>query len=378
MPAFPAGRIFGIPLRITPGAFLLFGLVGWLLGSEIYPDALESTDTGTHIAMAAASAVLFFLSIVIHELAHCMVARAFHIPVKNITFFVFGGVSQIMRDAPRPLAEFLIAGSGPFLSLVLGGAIFGTWWVASSSTGTAAGIVLIWIASMNVVLGVFNLLPAYPMDGGRIFRALAWMVTRNQSLATRIAAWSGRSIGWGMMGLGALAIFQVDVFIANDVVGGVWLMLVGYFLTNGARQALFQERLLAELDRHTARQLMIADPPVVQSSSSIGMLARGVLELNPRVCYFVEDDGRLAGIVGAPQMRDVPVADWDKTSAGEAMVPASKLHPTEPDRGLAQVLLEMETDDLTHMPVVAEGRVLGVVGRDSILVVLHKAGLLRA
>jgi CBS domain-containing protein len=214
------------------------------------------------------------------------------------------------------------------------------------------------------------------MDGGRVFRSLLWLVTRNYFRATRIAAWTGRLLAWALMAIGVLGIAGVDVYIANDTLSGLWLLGIGFFLQNAARMSLLQNRLLGELSRHTTTELMITDPPVVDPTMSVGALARGVLELNPRVCYFIEDEGRLAGILSGSQMRAVPEALWDSTTAAEAMVPSDKLKATDPKQPIVDVLLEMETRNLTHMPVVNEGRVIGVIGRDRILGVLKQAGLL--
>ncbi len=375
MKSLRAGTYFGVPIFFTPGSLVLFGGITVLLGTQVYPDLYDQGSTPIHIAMAIVSAFLFFLTIGAHELGHCLVARAYRVPVKSITFSFLGGVSQITRDAKTPLEELLIAGVGPVMNIVIALGLLGAWRVLLGTTETAVGMVVLWLATMNGVIAVLNLVPALPLDGGRIFRSLAWMVTKNPSLSTRSTAWLTRGVAWAMMVLGVLAVFRIDVVIANDVTGGAWLLFVGFFLGNAATQAFFRDRLSTELDRYNAGQLMMS-PPVVQTSASVGSLARGVLELNPRVCYFVEDEGRLAGILGAPQMRLVPVAAWDTTSAAQAMVPRAKLQATAPDRGLAQVLLEMEADDLTHMPVVDEGRVVGVIGRDRILGVLQKAGLL--
>lgn len=375
MKSLRAGTYFGVPIIFTPGSFLLFGGIAALLATQVYPDLFEQGSTTTHIVMAVVSAFLFFLTIALHELGHCLVARAYRVPVKSITFYFMGGVSQITRDAKTPLEELLIAIVGPATNIAIALALLGGWQVFLGTTETAVGMVVLWLATMNGVIAVLNLVPALPLDGGRIFRSLAWMVTKNPSLSTRSTAWLTRGLAWAMMAAGILAIFRVNVFLANDLTGGAWLLFVGFFLGNAATQALFRDRLSTELDRYSAGELMM-NPPVVQSSASVGSLARGVLEINPRVCYFVEDDGRLAGILGAPQMRLVPLGAWDTTSAGDAMVPRARLQATAPDRGLAQVLLEMETDDLTYMPVVDQGRVVGVIGRDRILGVLQKAGLL--
>ncbi len=376
MRPFKIGALLGIPILISPSWLFLFGGVSWLLATQLYPSAIEDASRTTHFVMAGVSVILFFACIVLHELAHSAVAKAYQIPVKSITLFLFGGVAQITREASKPLGEFLMAIAGPATSLVLGVVFFGAWFALGANLHQPLDYVLFWLAWMNGILAVFNLLPAFPMDGGRIFRSLIWMFTGNYYQATNVASWAGRGIAWSMMATGALATAGFNLYVAEGTFGGLWLILIGLFLENAARQGLLQNRLVHALRQYSAGDLMIADPPVVEPEISVASLARGVLELNPRVCYFVEDHGKLAGIVSAYQMRAVPEGLWDRTTAGQAMIPSSRLRATPADRPAHEVLIEMESENLLHMPVVTDGRVVGVIGRDRIITVLRQAGLL--
>jgi len=373
---FRIGSLLGIPILVNPSWFLLFALTTWLLATQVFPSVLTSAGNITYFAMAAASVLIFFVSIVIHELAHSLVAKRYEIPVRSITLFVFGGVAQITRDATKPVAELLMALAGPLTSFVLGGMFLALWWFFGAADGSALGLVLFWLAWMNVVLGIFNLVPAFPMDGGRVFRSLIWLISGNYHAATKVACWTGRVIAWITIAAGVLSLVRVPIPLVSQPLGGAWLVLIGVFLENSARQSLVQNRLVRTLRQYSASQLMVADPPVVEGAMSVGSLARGVLELNPRVCYFVEDEGRLAGILSSYQMQAVPEQLWDSTTAAQAMVPRQRLKATGPESPVSEVLLEMESANLLHMPVVREGRVIGVIGRDRILGVLRNAGLL--
>jgi Zn-dependent protease len=366
------GSLLGIPILVNPSWFVLFALITWVFATDIYPAELKAAADSTLYAMAASSVILFFLSIILHELAHSVVARLYHIPVKSITLFIFGGVSQITREASKPLAELLMAVVGPLTSFVLSVLFLGAWLLAGHDQSHPVHVVLLELAVINAVLGVFNLIPAFPMDGGRVFRALIWLISGSYHGATTVAGWTGRGIAWAMMAFGGVTLLGIAGPLGGDQVGGVWLI----FLENAARQGLLQNRLVQVLKRYRAGDLMTADPPVVEPNISVAALARGVLELNPRVCYFVEESGRLAGILSAYQMRAVPEALWDSTTAGEAMVPRERLSATAPESTASEVLLQMETENLTHMPVVREGRVIGVIGRDRIISALRQAGLL--
>ncbi|GIW18313.1 site-2 protease family protein [Tepidiforma sp.] len=373
---FRAGTLLGIPLMVNPSWFLLAGLTTWFLATQFYPAAFEGAPWWTHLGMAAASVAAFFASIVLHELAHSLVARWFRIPVKSITLFVFGGVAQITREAARPLQELLMALAGPLTSIALGGAFAGLWWLLGAQADRPIDYVLVWLAIMNAALGVFNLLPAFPMDGGRVFRALAWLVTGRHGLATALAAWTGRAFAWGLAGAGVLAMLGRDVVLANSLAGGAWLVLIGLFLENAARQSLLQNRLVQELARYRAEDVMLADMPVVDAGQPVGPLARGTLELNPRAVFLVSEGDRLAGVLSGYDLLDVPERLWDVTPAGSVMVPREALRATARDRLVSDVLLEMEMEDLLHMPVVEDGRVIGVVARDRIVGLLRQAGLL--
>jgi CBS domain-containing protein len=266
--------------------------------------------------------------------------------------------------------------AGPGASILLAVAFFGTWLAAGGGDATPLELVLLWLTLMNAILGVFNLLPAFPMDGGRVFRSLLWLATGSYHSATSVAAWTGRAIAWGLIAMGIIAALGHDLFIVQGPMNGVWFVLVGLFLENAARQGLLHNSLIRTLGRYRASDLMTEDPPVVDGLMSVAALARGVLELNPRVCYFVESEGKLAGIIGAYQLRAVPEPLWDGTTVAEAMVPSNRLRAIPPDQPAAEVLGEMESDELANLPVVSDGRVLGLITRDRILGVLRQAGLL--
>ncbi len=374
---YRVASVLGIPVMVSPTWFFLAALTTWILAVQIFPGWIEDQPRPVYILMALASAWFFFGSIILHELAHSVVAKLYRIPVRSITLFIFGGVAHITREASRPLAELLMAVAGPLMSALLGGVFFGVWWLAGSNTHRPIDAVIVWLAFTNVGLAIFNLIPAFPMDGGRVFRSLLWLLTGNYHRATLIAAWSGRIFGWALMAAGAVSLSGVDVYITEGYLGGAWLVLIGVFLENAARQGIFQNRVVRKLQAYQASELMLRNPPVVDAGMSLAALARGVMDLNPRVCYFVSEHGRLAGILSHFQIKSVHEALWDSTTAGQAMIPSAKLRAVGPAQPASDVLMEMETDELTHLPVVEGGQVLGVIGRDRILGVLLQAGYLR-
>lgn len=370
------GTFLGIPILVHPTWVVPLGVVIWVLAFQVYPHAYPEGSAGTYLVMALASAVLFFTSLILHEMAHSLLARLFHIPVRSITLFLLGGVAQITREPSKPLAELAVAIVGPLTSAALGGAFLGAWFVTGRG-GSALDIVIVSLGGMNVVIAAFNLLPIFPMDGGRIFRAGVWLVTGNPIRATSVAAWSGRGIAWAMIASAVLVIVGVDLRIAASPADGAWFLLMGLFLETATRQSLRQNRLVDALRRYRASDLMTADPPVVDLRITLEAMAR-VFELNPRACYFVEEDGRLAGILSAYELHQVAPPAWPTTTAAQAMIPRDDLQPVRPDALVSDVLLQMESEDLLHMPVVDEGQVIGVIGRDRIVAVLRQAGLIGA
>ena len=372
------GSLAGIPILISPSWFILFGLTTWLLATQFYPDAIQDADRTTHYLMAASSVILFFASIVIHELAHSLVARAYKIPVKSITLFILGGVAQITREAAKPLHELLMAAAGPLTSFALSAFFFGVWFALGAENTRPVDYVVIWLALMNIVLGVFNFLPAFPMDGGRVFRSICWMVTGNFDRATSIAAWTGRGFAWAGIAAGIAAMAGQNVILANNPASGAWLIFLGLFLENAARRSLQQNRLVGELRLYRAEDVMSHNLPVVDGAQTVGSLARGVIDLNPRVCYLVEDEGSLAGLISGYELRSIPENLWDSVTARQAMVPSDALRATAREQLVSDVLLEMEIEELLHMPVVENGRVIGVIARDRIMKLLVQAGLLPA
>lgn len=376
MKNFRIGSVLGIPIQVNISWLIPAAAVTWFLAVEVYPDVYEEGNVWAHVAMAVASAILFFLSLIFHELAHSVVALWYRVPVRSITLFLLGGVAQITREPRKPVAELLIAVAGPLSSLVLGLAFFSVWWVTGRSADNPVSLILAWLAGMNIIIAIFNILPIFPMDGGRVFRSLIWLVTGNPTRATLIAAWSGRVVAWSLIGAAVLAVAGVEMWIIRGPLDGIWFLLIGFFLESATRQSLNQVRLVQALNAYRTSDLMVPNPPVIDIQRTIESLARGVLELNPRICYFVESEGRLAGLVSAYQMRQIPEAAWGDVTAADVMVPRDKLTATAPDALLSDVLLEMEHDDLLHMPVVENNEVVGVIGRDRILSVLRQAGLI--
>jgi Zn-dependent protease len=238
------GSIFGIDIRIDPSWFVIVFLILFSVTFDIFPATFRGLSIATYILMGLAGTVLFFVSLLIHELTHSLMARRHGIQVPAITLFIFGGMSHLGREAKSPAEEFQIAIVGPLASFALS-ALFGViWWLGQRAglpvpvTGTSR-----YLAGVNFALAVFNLLPGFPLDGGRVLRAAVWKATGDVTRATRAAATGGKWFGYGLMALGALQ------FIAGNGMGGIWLVLIGWFLRNAAQASYAMHLRLARRDR---------------------------------------------------------------------------------------------------------------------------------
>lgn len=232
--SFTGGRLFGIPIRINYSWFLALALSTGLLGGRVYPDVLPDAPAAAHWSLALATALTFFLSIVLHELGHALMARLFNIPVRSITLFLLGGVAQIGQEARSPVAELLIAVIGPAVSLLLAGLFFALMLLAGGAH-TPAGVMFATLFGLNLSVGVFNLAPGFPMDGGRVFRALLWGVSGSHRLATRIAAWTGRGFAATLILLGLFTVVGVRWLpLPADGFTAFSMVLIGLYLDNAA------------------------------------------------------------------------------------------------------------------------------------------------
>ena len=366
------GSIFGVPIGLNYSWFLTFGFVVLILSVRVYPDIFPDSSARLYWPMAVISGVLFFASILTHEMAHSLIAKAYGIPVKGITLFIFGGVSQITREATRPLAEFIMAFAGPATSVLLAGVFGLLWWLTGAGEGEPLPVVLEWLWLMNLFLGAFNLAPGFPMDGGRILRSALWGLTGNYRQSTRWASRVGQLMAYTLMAIGFAGVISLVGFL--DPVGSLWLIVLAMFLEGAARQSWRQVRTLEFLKTVHARDIMTTDFPTIEARASVAE----VLSANPVAlragCLFVMEDERVVGFIQAGALRSLSRDRWQTTPAGQLMTPSSRVRVVGPDEDAASILQSMEAEDLPGLPVVEDGRLLGLVSRESVarLLVGHR------
>ena len=362
------GRIYGIPIFLHTSWFIIFGLIAFSFASRF--NELQLNLPGSRLwALGIMTSLLFFGSLVFHEMAHSVVAKHYKIPVVSITLFVFGGVSRIGREPSRAIEEFNIAVAGPLSSFLLGG---GFWLVARHAGSNAILSTLAeslgWI---NIGLGAFNLIPGFPLDGGHIFRAAIWNFNKDFDRSTRIAARSGQLIAYGMIALGvATAMSNRFVLGIGGPIDGLWLAFIGWFILSAAKQTQAQVEARGALEGLRVADIMTPELHTVGREISLEDYAREMVRTGRRA-HLVVAGTQLVGLITAEVLSSVPQHDWDVPSVQAVMLPKEKLLWAAPEEPALSLLDRMRTAGAQQMPVITGGNVVGVVTRDSILRVLQ-------
>ena len=355
------GRVFGIPLRLNYTWFIIFALVTYSL--VLYPLVEPPYPTiEQRIILGILTSLLFFASIITHELAHSILAIRNNIPVKEITLFVFGGVSQITKEATHPRAELSIAIVGPLTSLALAGIFYGLHFLLAGAQQILAASLMQWLAWINVFLAVFNLIPGFPLDGGRIFRALVWHRTHDYHRATRIATKVGQGIAYAFIVAGGIVL----IFALQLWLNGVWLIFIGWFLRDAARASYQQVLLRDALIGITARQVTDYDCPLIPPHLNLMELVQQHILSTGQSCFLISWGAELEGMVTLQQIKKVPRTRWAITSVQDIMTPASKLKVAYADQDILSVLQEMNGESANHIPVMEAGKVIGIINREDI------------
>jgi Zn-dependent protease/predicted transcriptional regulator len=357
------GRILGVEINLHFSWFMTVVLITTLLAVNFYPETFPPRspyrdDRILHWGMAAASGLVFFASILAHELAHSLVARKQGIKVRGITLFVFGGMAQITGDAKRPLHEFVMAIVGPLTSIVMAGAFLLIWIGLGGREDRPLDLIFEWLFIMNLGVGIFNLAPAFPMDGGRVLRAVLWGISHSFVKATRWSTLLGQGLGYAMMALGGAITFGAIPYF--DVWNGFWFIVLGFFLQSSARTSWFQVQALQALARHRAGDLMSRDLETIGGSEVVKSISERTVG-RQRFLFFVYEDDRVIGALTEKQ------AATPDEHVRDVMVPAEKIAVASLEDDGATVLQLMENEDVWHVPVIAERRVVGVVSKDNLL-----------
>jgi Zn-dependent protease/CBS domain-containing protein len=375
---FRVARLFGINIYIDWSWIFIFLLVTWNLAGVVFPTIYPQMDFGTVLALSVGASLLFFASVLVHELAHSLVAKARGLPVRRITLFIFGGVSNIEREPPSPATEFLVTIVGPLSSLLLG-ILFIYLGTQNMETLTLPSLeafgqleplstLFLWLGSINILLAVFNMIPGFPLDGGRILRSIIWAISGNLRWSTRIATWVGQAVAWLFIltGIAMVFGFQVPIF-GTGLVGGLWLAFIGWFLNMAASQSYQQVVVADMLEGVPVARLMRSDPPLVDPQTRISRLIdKHIMGTDERAFPVLEHD-RLVGLVCLEDVRKVPRAEWDNTMVQEVMTPAAELVTLSPRMDSNEAFQKLAQRDIRQMPVIENGQLVGMLRRRDIM-----------
>jgi len=366
MDGFKVGSIFGFEIRIDMSWFVILLLILWSFSQGVFPAQVPGQSSQVYLAMGFVGAILFFASLLAHELSHSLVARAKGIPVEGITLFIFGGIARTGREAETPADEFMIAGVGPLTSLGIG-VLFGGFWQIGLLLGVTPAVTAVagYLAFLNVVLAIFNLMPGFPLDGGRLFRSIVWRVTGDFTTATRWASAGGKALGLVLIGLGVLQLF------GGATLGGLWFIFIGWFLRNAAVMSLRQHLVRSLLDGVLASEMMSADPEVVPPSLTLEELVESHFLRKRHQAFPVVDDGRPVGLVTLQHVKDVPRDSWRSRRVRDVMRDVSEL-TVESHDSMTHALEQMEVASERRVLVVDEDRLVGIISGSDVATWLQR------
>jgi Zn-dependent protease len=353
------GRVMGIPIQLDYSWFLIFALITWTLAVGYFPAEFNNWPTYEYWVVGLVTSVLFFGSVLLHELGHSVIAMHYGIPVNGINLFIFGGVSQIEKEPPSAGVEFLMAVVGPLVSFALAGVFFG---LSLAFTSIAPLLALAkYLALINGLLGVFNLIPGFPLDGGRVFRSIVWAITGNPHRATSIAGTLGRIIGF------LFILFGVYQVLGGNFINGLWIGFIGWFLESAAAAEVQQQKIQDLLAGHTVSQAMSYNYTAIPPDMTLEQLVDQHILGNGQRSFVVEDGDRVDGLLTLHDIKEQPRDNWPMTMVKQVMIPLDQLKRTVPDADLWDAVEEMNHDGVNQLPVMKDGLILGMLRREDII-----------
>jgi len=351
------GRVRGIAIRVHWSWIFIFTLVTWALATGFFAQQFPEWEEVERWVAASLTAVMFFLSVLLHELSHAFVALAYKMRVPSITLFIFGGVSSIDGEMETPGQEFRVAIAGPAMSVALG-LIFMTVALVFPSPNVAQ--VAFYLGTVNFLLAIFNLLPGFPLDGGRVFRSIVWRRTGDLTKATRLASAVGSGIAWLLIGIGIVSVLTIGLI-------GLWYVLIGLFLKSaaeGAYQHVLIERTLRGV---RAADIMRALPETLPEGTDLQtIIDERVLGRGERA-IFLKRDGHVSGLLTIAHLTKIPRDELSRTPASDVMMPTEDIVTVGPETTIMETLRLMGEKDIHQVPVLSGGCMVGLLNRSDIL-----------
>lgn len=349
-------KLLGFEVKLDWSWIIIATLIVWTLAKGIFPENFPGLPEEHYWWMGVAGALGLFASIILHELCHSLVSRRFGIPMRGITLFIFGGVAEMNEDPPSAKAEFLMAAAGPLSSLGIALSLYGFLALGrGDGWSLPVGGTLGYLAYINVVLAAFNLVPAFPLDGGRILRSALWKWKGNVRWATRVASAIGSGFAIGLIFLG---VFQ---FLMGNVIGGIWFFLIGLFLRNAAQMSYQQVLLRKAFEGEKVRRFMSTEPVGVPRALSVKKLVEDYMYRFDFKMFPVVEDGRLIGCVTTRKVKEVPKEEWDRRIVDELADQCSLENTVSPETDAVKAVSTMSRNQNSRLLVVEGDRLLGIV-----------------
>jgi Zn-dependent protease len=354
--SFKLFTLFGFEVKIDLSWIIIAVLVTWSLAAGFFPYLYKDFSTETYWAMGVIGALGLFLSVILHEFSHSLVARRLGLPMKGITLFIFGGVAEMSDEPPNAKVEFLMAIAGPLSSLAIAGVCYLIYLGATSAGWPLPVIgVIYYLAYINVLLAIFNILPAFPLDGGRVLRSILWGIKQDLRWATRVSAAVGSAFGILLIVLGVLQ------FIRGNFIGGLWLFLIGLFIRNAAQMSYQQVLVRNALKGEPVRRFMNPHPVTAPGSISVEQLVEDYIYKYHHKMFPVVDDGHLAGCISTRQIKEVPRENWSQETVGRLASQCSLENTISPDTDALKALSMMNQTGNSRLLIVEGDKLLGVL-----------------
>ena len=349
-------KLLGFEVRIDASWIVIAVLIAWSLSTGLFPFHYKNLSIQTYWLMGIVGAVGLFLSIIVHEFCHSLVARKYGIPMKGITLFIFGGVAEMGDEPSSAKAEFMMAAAGPLSSILIALVFYGMYTTSRGTLPESISGVIEYLAYINGILAAFNLVPAFPLDGGRILRSILWGLKKNLSWATRISASIGSAFGILLIILG---VYHV---LSGDFIGGMWWFLIGMFL-QGAAKASYQQLVTRKaLEGEPVRRFMQKNPVTVAPSISLEHLVEDyIYQYHFKMFPVTRDTDRLIGCITTKQVKEIPRAAWRTKTVGEVAAPCSAENTIEPGADSVQALVMMRKYNASRLLVAEGGHLVGII-----------------
>lgn len=360
--AWRLGKLFDIEIRIDPSWLIIFALVTWTLAGQYFPSQNPNWPMLLNWFLGIVASILFFISVLAHELSHSLVAIHQGGKVRNITLFMLGGVAQMGEEPDKPFKEFLIASVGPLSSVTIG-IISGMGWWFTREISLPVASILSYLCMINIALACFNLLPGFPLDGGRILRALIWGFSKNLNFATKVASLSGKGVAFLLISTGILFMFLAKAITIN----GIWFIFIGWFLYNAATNSYRHLLVKDALREVRVDDLMITNFDTVPPGLSIQQLVDDFILRHRDRGLLVVEEGLVQGIVCLHDVKKIPKENWSIAIIKDIMIPQDQLEKVSPEDNASFALGKLSDKNIHQIPVVHENIVRGILGRNDIL-----------